>query len=58
MKLLDSIFGFVGRAPENAPAETTSARVTEAVGVTIDGDDDEWRRLSGDTQRDLSPTSQ
>lgn len=58
MKLLDSIFRFVGRAPENAPAETTSARVTEAVGFTIDGDDDEWRRLSGDTQRDLSPTSQ
>lgn len=59
MKLLDSIFRFVGRAPEKQPADTaTAGRMTEAVGITIDNDEDGWRRLSGDTQRDLSPTSQ
>lgn len=36
----------------------TPARVTEAAGATVDQDDEEgWRRLSGDTARDLSPLS-
>lgn len=37
---------------------TRETRVTEAAGLTIDADDEQWRRLSGDTDRDLSPTSQ
>lgn len=41
------------RAP--APA---AAPLREALGVTIDDDDDQWRRLSGDSGRDLSPLSQ
>lgn len=34
------------------PAET---RLVEGAGSTIDADDDEWRRLSGDGRRDLEP---
>ena len=30
----------------------------EAAGVTIDPDEDQWRRLSGDTLRDLTPLTQ
>lgn len=33
-------------------------RVTEAAGVTVDADDDQWRRLTGDGNRDLTPVSQ
>ena len=30
----------------------------EAAGVTIDDDEDQWRKLTGDTNRDLSPMTQ
>lgn len=36
---------------ENAP-------MVEAAGVTIDADDDQWRRLGGDNRRDLQPMAQ
>jgi hypothetical protein len=39
--------------------EASDARVVEAAGATVDPDDEEgWRRLSGDANRDLSPLSQ
>lgn len=39
--------------------EASDARVVEASGATVDPDDEEgWRRLSGDANRDLSPLSQ
>jgi hypothetical protein len=41
---------------EESKAEERPLR--EAVGVTIDADEDNWRPLSGDTKRDLSPVSQ
>ncbi|ATE60158.1 hypothetical protein [Thauera sinica] len=42
---------WVGGEDESAPR-----RMVEAAGVTVDADDEEgWRRLSGDTSRDLSP---
>ncbi|GHT92809.1 hypothetical protein FACS1894116_03630 [Betaproteobacteria bacterium] len=34
------------------------ARLIEAAGMTIDDDEEGWRRLSGDSARDLSPLSQ
>jgi hypothetical protein len=34
------------------------ARFREAAGVTIDADDDQWRPLTGDGRRDLSPMTQ
>lgn len=46
-------------APESAPAAgAESTRVAEAVGVTVDSDEDQWRRLSDDPKRDLAPTTQ
>lgn len=55
MGILDFLFRRGGDASENEGA----ARVVEAAGATIDPDDEEgWRRLSGDADRDLSPLSQ
>lgn len=34
------------------------APLREAVGVTVDADEDQWTRLTGDTGRDLSPITQ
>lgn len=35
-----------------------SGRFVESAGETIDADDDQWRRLSGDANRDLAPMTQ
>lgn len=40
-----------------AAAEETVAH-REAVGVTVDEDEDQWRRLTGNSHRDLTPLSQ
>lgn len=55
MSILSKLtFGLLGADPEPAPA-----RLVEAAGATIDPDDEDgWRRLSDDNQRDLSPLSQ
>lgn len=37
------------------PIDDAAARLTESAGITVDDDDDQWRRLTGDTQRDLEP---
>jgi hypothetical protein len=41
---------FVGRKDE--------APMREAAGATIDADEDQWRRLTGDSNRDLNPLTQ
>jgi hypothetical protein len=38
--------------------ETAAEPLREAAGATVDPDDDEWRRLTGDAGRDLSPMTQ
>ena len=43
-------------AAVSAPPQTTAFR--ESYGVTVDEDEDEWRRLTGDSRRDLSPLTQ
>lgn len=35
--------------------EAEEEAVREAAGATVDSDDDEWRRLTGDSSRDISP---
>lgn len=40
------------------PQAEQAVPLREAAGVTIDDDEDHWRRLSGDAERDLSPLSQ
>lgn len=47
---LKSLFG--------ADSEPAPAPLREAVGVTIDADEEQWRRLTGDSHRDLSPVTQ
>jgi hypothetical protein len=41
-----------------AVSTPAKAHLREAVGVTVDNDDDQWRRLTGDVDRDLSPMTQ
>lgn len=46
-------------APElRADEPAAPAAFREAVGVTVDADEENWRRISGDSQRDLSPMTQ
>lgn len=52
------ILSFFTKRPQPAP-EARTVRVVEAAGATVEPDDEEgWRRLSGDSDRDLSPLSQ
>jgi hypothetical protein len=59
VSLLTRLIGIVAGPPvgivPGAPAPTP---MREAAGVTVDADDDQWRRLSGDSHRDLSQMSQ
>lgn len=41
-----------------APTRDKPRQFTEALGVTIDADEEQWRRLTGDSLRDLSPMTQ
>lgn len=41
--------------PTDLVARAPSRPLREAAGVAIDDDEDQWRRLTGDAQRDLSP---
>lgn len=55
------IFGYeitLGKAHEPPAKETPLREAAPSIGVTIDADEDNWRPLSGDTKRDLSPVSQ
>ncbi|RIX47447.1 MAG: hypothetical protein D3M94_07180 [Rhodocyclales bacterium GT-UBC] len=52
-------FRFSESAPvEDQPQKEQGMPMREAAGVTVDEDEENWRRLSGDTQRDLSPMTQ
>lgn len=56
--------GFFDRYPgafapeEPKPAPEAPKPLREAAGATVDADDDQWRRLTGDGQRDLAPMTQ
>lgn len=54
MKLPFGIELKFGKEPEATPMRESAP----SIGVTIDADEDNWRPLSGDTKRDLSPVSQ
>lgn len=56
MKVLEILAGWLGTEHTNdETAPLQSAKFCEAAGVNVDADEDQWRRLSGDTRRDLSP---
>ena len=56
MGIMEKLLGWAKNTPQTAPAPQEKFR--EAAGVTIDDDEDQWRRLSGDANRDLSPMTQ
>lgn len=55
MGLREKFRTWVSGAPEPQSAPPENAAFREAYGVTVDDDDDQWRRLTGDSSRDLSP---
>lgn len=62
MSILDRLIGAI-LGPSSSPVGAVTppakaGRYTEAAGTTVDADDDEWRRLTGDGARDLTPMTQ
>lgn len=58
-RLLNMIFGADGGVlPQTTPQTPPTGRVVEAAGSNSTEDDSDWRRLSGDNSRDLSPLAQ
>jgi hypothetical protein len=55
--LLDRVINGLSAFRE-AVSTPARAPLREAVGVTVDNDEDQWRRLTGDVDRDLSPMTQ
>lgn len=59
MSLVQRLLGIISPAPTGIVLQTPSTTpMREAAGVTVDADDDQWRRLSGDNKRDLSSMNQ
>ncbi len=58
--LLSKLFGADGGpvTTEAIPDQPTTKRVVEAAGANTTEDDTGWRKLSGDSSRDLSPLAQ
>jgi len=56
----DEILFQVPSAPETAADEQVDVQESfkEAYGATVDADDDQWRKLTGDKNRDLAPMTQ
>lgn len=46
---------FANPHPSAPPPASEGARFRESIGVTIDPDEHEWRKLTGDAERDLTP---
>lgn len=49
---------FARLIPWASAPDATETPLREAAGTTIDTDEDQWRRLTGDSDRDLSPMTQ
>lgn len=54
-KLVDSVAEIFS---SSAPEAEVKVTLREAAGVTVDDDEADWRPLSGDSKRDLSPITQ
>lgn len=55
MSLITRLIGIIAGPPSPiAPGAPAPTPLREAAGTTVDADDDQWRRLSGDSSRDLS----
>lgn len=59
MNVLTRLIGIIAGPPAGiVPGAPAPTPMREAAGTTVDADDDQWRRLSGDTKRDLSSMGQ
>lgn len=59
MKLSNSLKNlWPWKSPPESVAAPAEAPLREAAGTTVDADDDQWRRLTEDSSRDLSPMTQ
>lgn len=54
MRLLSFLSRLFASEPEKSPDEP----LREAAGITVDADEDQWRKLTGDADRDLAPMTQ
>jgi hypothetical protein len=57
-KKVASLFKVATDAQAQTQSQEANIPMREAYGVTVDDDDDQWRKLTGDTNRDLSPVTQ
>lgn len=55
--MLARLWGAFAAEPAKT-AKTAEKPLREAAGATVDADDDDWRRLTGDGRRDLAPMTQ
>lgn len=55
---LKTIFSWRNSAPPPDTQQADTGPLREAAGATIDPDDDQWRKLTGDARRDLAPMTQ
>lgn len=58
MALKSYLMGIFNAALGDPGQPVKEAAFREAVGVTIDADEDQWRKLTGNSQRDLTPLTQ
>lgn len=58
MALKDYLLGVLGAVLPDPGQPVKEAAFREAAGTTIDPDEDQWRRLTGNSQRDLTPLTQ
>lgn len=58
MKFIDGVMSFVLRRDPDSSIRDEETPMREAAGVTIDGDDGDWRKLTGDAKRDLPVVTQ
>ncbi|MDD3329679.1 MAG: hypothetical protein PHW25_21580, partial [Zoogloea sp.] len=49
---------FAGSTSAETSTETCTETLREAAGANVDPDDENWRKLTGDADRDLSPMTQ
>ncbi|URX63263.1 hypothetical protein KR767_04120 [Luteibacter anthropi] len=57
--LIGRVWAWVTGNPSSAPiSPPETGRLVEAAGATVDQDEDHWRPLTGNGQRDLSPLTQ
>jgi len=58
MTWITQLLPWVNHSEPDETATDDQADFVEAAGVTVDDDEDQWRRIGGDNKRDLSPMTQ